>query len=57
MLAPLSPAQLTQILYSQALEFSGGVLDDDLALLAIRLQPASLVGSLPVVDAPQVATP
>jgi len=38
----LSPADLTKQLYREALAFSGGDLGDDLALLAIRLQPVAV---------------
>jgi serine phosphatase RsbU (regulator of sigma subunit) len=39
-LGALSPAELTQTLYSQVLAFAGGTLGDDLALLALRLSRA-----------------
>jgi len=38
-LAAVEPSDLTQALYEQVLEFSGGDLGDDLALLALHLQP------------------
>jgi serine/threonine protein phosphatase PrpC len=39
-LSALSPSELTQSLYSEALDFAGGRLSDDLAMLAVRLRPA-----------------
>jgi serine phosphatase RsbU (regulator of sigma subunit) len=41
-LADLPPQELTRSLYAQALDFAGGRLADDLALLALRLQPGAL---------------
>ena len=39
-LAALPPTRLTEELYGRALDFAGGILGDDLALLAVCLQPA-----------------
>jgi serine phosphatase RsbU (regulator of sigma subunit) len=41
LLAALPPRDLTQSLYAQVLDFAGGRLADDLAVLAVRLRPAS----------------
>ena len=44
-LAALPPLDLVQSLYSQVLDFADGSLGDDLALLAVRLQPATAASS------------
>ena len=45
-LAELPPEALTERLYARAVEYAGGSLGDDLALLAVRLQPHETLARL-----------
>ena len=46
-LTELDPPDLARALYQRVLEFSGGDIGDDLALVALRLQPAAQGAAVP----------